>query len=385
MQMERTVSRRHFVELSGGSVAALGMLLYRFPEFEQLLAEAVAEIPVIWLQAGTCTGCSVSVLNTLSPKIQNVLVDPVVPGKHFSLRYHATVMAGSGDLAMKAMEDTAEMKGKYLLIVEGAVATKDDGVYCAIGEKDGQGITALEHAERLGRDAMAVVAVGTCAAYGGLPAANPNPTGCQGIGEVLADRAINTPVINLPGCPPHPDWVIGTVATIFLGGLSAVEVDDEGRPLAFYEKLIHDYCQRRSFFDTGKFAEKLSEPYCLFHLGCKGPVSYADCPTRFWNSGTSWCIGASHPCIGCVHPGFPDAVSPIYRKLELTSVSVPARTSTPTSTEAPEGISRPAAIALGVGGYAVGAGVATGVAYAIRKKKEGKGSSDREQSEEAGK
>ncbi|MFH1560860.1 MAG: hydrogenase small subunit [Chloroflexota bacterium] len=396
MVMQRALSRRDFIKLSGGSVAALGMLLYGFPNFRQLFAEAAQEVPVIWLQAGTCTGCSVSVLNTLSPKIQNVLVDQVIPGKHFSLRYHATVMAGAGDLAMKAIEDAARVKGGYLLIMEGAVATRDGGVYCEIGEKDGEGITALEHLEKLGRDAMAVVALGTCATNGGIPAAEPNPTGCKGVRDIFADKGIDTPVINLPGCPPHPDWVIGTVATVLIGGLGAVEMDAEGRPLAFYENLIHDLCPRRSFYDTGQFAKKFSDPYCLFPLGCKGPVSYADCPTRLWNSGTSWCIGASHPCIGCVHPGFPDAVSPIYR---MVAVPIPTPTPTPTPTPipitptptlmptptpmpAPAGVSSAAAVGIGIGGAAVGAGAAAGVAYALGKGRERESGSDSEQSSE---
>ncbi|HIQ01989.1 MAG TPA: twin-arginine translocation signal domain-containing protein, partial [Anaerolineales bacterium] len=321
------VSRRDFLKLSAGSVAALGLSLLRVPGFVKLLQAAVEEVPVIWLQAGTCTGCSVSVLNSLSPTIQEVLVDQVLPGKHLSLGYHATIMAAAGDLAMEAMEQVAVNKGGFVLVAEGAFATKDEGVYCEIGERAGHGITALEHLTRLGADAMAVLALGTCAAYGGIPAAPPNPTGCQSVGQVFAEHGITTPVINLPGCPPHPDWFVGTVATVLIGGLEGVEVDDLGRPVAFYGPLIHDNCARRGHFDAGRFAKKFSDPYCLYELGCKGPVTHADCSIRLWNGGNNWCVGCGHPCIGCVEPDFPQEGT-LY---ELPSL----HTLTPPTTYAP--------------------------------------------------
>ncbi|MBN1191170.1 MAG: hydrogenase small subunit, partial [Dehalococcoidales bacterium] len=291
MPFSKKLSRRDFLKLTAGSTAALGLLLMRFPNFEKLLADSVAEVPVIWLQGAGCTGCSVSVLNSLSPKIQDVLLNQVVPGQHVSLRFHPTIMAASGDLAMQAMYDLAKDKGGYVLVVEGAIPTKDDGVYCEMGERDGHGIPILEHLITLGSDAMAVIAIGSCSAFGGIPAAAPNSTGCKAVQPIFLEKGIKTPVINLPGCPPHPDWFIGTVASVLIGGLGSVETDDLGRPIAFYGKLIHDNCQRRGHFDAGRFAKKYSDPYCLFELGCKGPVTNADCPIRLWNSGTNWCVG----------------------------------------------------------------------------------------------
>jgi len=323
MAIRTELTRRDFLKLSAGSTAALGLLLFKFPNFEKLFAAKVAEVPVIWFHAGSCNGCSVSILNSLSPRIQDVLVNQVVPGNHISLRFHPTVMAASGELAMKAIEDTARMKGSYVLIIEGAVSSKDKGIYCEVGEKNGQGVPALEQVIALGRDAMAVIALGACG-YGGIPGAAPNTTGCKGVREILTENGVKTPVINLPGCPPHPDWFVGTVATVLIGGLGAVTLDDMGRPTAFYGKLIHDNCPRRAYFDQGKFAQKHSEPYCMFELGCKGPVTYSDCPTRMWNSGTNWCVGASSPCIGCCHPGFPDKVAPFRRVEQLESLTPPS-------------------------------------------------------------
>ena len=275
------------------------------------------EYPVIWLQGAGCTGCAVSLLNAVSPSIRNVLVDEVIPGKHINLRFHPTVMAGAGEPVMEVLEETAQNRaGSYLLVVEGAVPVAQNGVYCAIGENDGEPISMLSHLESLGRGALAVIAMGTCAAFGGIPAGKPNPTQCQSVREVFSSRGITTPLINVPGCPPHPDWFVGTVAGILLHGLpSPDDLDVHLRPKLFFGDLIHENCPRRAYFDEGKFARKLSDPYCLYELGCKGPVTHADCPTRLWNNGVNWCIGNGSPCIGCCEPGFPDVVSPFYEKI----------------------------------------------------------------------
>lgn len=364
MVFSRQVSRRDFIKLSAGSTASLGLLLFHFPNFEELLTASVAEVPVIWLQGGGCTGCSVSVLNSLSPKIQDVLVSQVIPDKHVSLRFHPSVMAAQGDLAMKAMENTARKKGSYILVMEGAISTKDGGIYCELGERYGRGITILEHLTTLGPDAMAVIAIGACATHGGVPGAAPNSTGSTGVRRVFAENDIKTPVINLPGCPPHPDWFVGTVASVLIGGLGSIEVDSEGRPVAFYGQLIHDNCQRRADFDNGKFAKKFSEPYCLYELGCKGPVTHADCPTRMWNSGTSWCVGSNSPCIGCASLGFPDNLSPLRERAQLypiEKVSPP----TPLVPEAPG--PEIEWLAPAVGGW-LGLGTAAALWLAIRNR-----------------
>ena len=355
MTFKRDLTRRDFLKLSAGSTAALGLMLFKFPNFEKLLAASVAEYPVIWIQGGSCTGCSVSVLNSLSPKIQEVLVNQVVPGSHVSLRFHPTVMAGSGEVAMKAMDDTAMKKGGYILVVEGSIPTKDDGIYCEIGEVAGNARTMLESLVSLGTDAMAVIAIGACSTFGGIPASGPNTTGCKGVKEIFTEKGITTPVINLPGCPPHPDWFVGTVATVLIGGLGAVELDDLGRPTAFYGKLIHDNCPRRGHFDKGEFAKKYSDPGCLFELGCKGPVTYADCPIRLWNGGTNWCVGSGGPCAGCANPGFPDDVAP-FRSLAQIFTATPPSWLPPMDSEK-EGISTGLAA-----GISAAAGIAAGAA-----------------------
>jgi hydrogenase small subunit len=315
------VSRRNFLKYSAGSVAALGVNLFDNPLLSKAFAGAVQETPIIWLAAGACSGCSVSLLNSLSPRIQDVLLGQVIPGHHTELAFHPTVMAASGDLAMQAMYDTEEKP--FLLVVEGSITTADRGRHCEIGEKDGHGITSLEHVERLGRKAKAVLAVGSCAAFGGIPAANMNPTGSKGVLEVFREKGIDTPTINLPGCAIHPDWFVGTVAALLLSGPESIKVDEHGRPEMFYSKLIHDNCPLRGHFDAGRFATKMSDPFCLYKLGCKGPIAHANCPEKKFNSGTNWCIENAHPCIGCVEPDFPFDGS-MFNTVPITDATPPA-------------------------------------------------------------
>jgi hydrogenase small subunit len=297
------ISRRKFLKASAGTAAILGVNLFDNPTLRSAFAGAIQETPVIWLAAGCCSGCSVSLLNALAPRIQDILLDQVLPGHHVSLRFHPTVMAASGDLAMQAMYDTEEQP--FILVVEGSVLTAENGSMCEIGEHQEKGIHGTEHMRRLGRKAKAVIAVGSCASYGGVNKANMNPSGAMGVVEFFKSEGITTPTINLPGCAIHPDWFIGTVAALLLGGPEAVKVDELGRPQMFYKKLIHDNCPLRGHFDAGRFADKFGDDFCLYKLGCKGPVTHAVCAEKKFNSGTNWCIGNGHPCNGCTEPEYP--------------------------------------------------------------------------------
>ena len=285
------------------------------------MGSTVKEVPVLWLQAASCTGCSVSLLNTLNPSIKNLLIDEVLPGSHVNLRFHPTVMAGAGASAITVMEDTSrQKKGGYILVVEGSIPTAKGGIHGVVGENNGKPATMLSRVETLGRDALAVVALGSCAAFGGIPAAYPNPTQCRSVSEVLQAKGINTPVVNIPGCPPHPDWFIGTVASILLLGLpKAEDVDEYGRPKTFFGQTIHENCPRRAYYDENKFAKKFGDPGCNYELGCRGPITHADCPVRLWNDKTNWCVGCGATCIGCTEPGFFD-IAPLYEKLSTAAL-----------------------------------------------------------------
>jgi hydrogenase small subunit len=175
--------------------------------------------------------------------------------------------------------------------------------------------------------------------------------------QVFADAGIKTPVINVPGCPPHPDWFVGTVATVLLGGLKSVKVDANGRPLDFYGKRVHENCPRNGYFQLGQFSKKFSDPYCMYELGCKGPLSFADCPIRLWNSGNNWCVGANSLCIGCVQPGFPDVSSPFMKRAEDWEVTpLAAPNAQPNKPAINTGVA--AAVGAVAGAAIVGAGVA---------------------------
>jgi hydrogenase small subunit len=279
---------------------------------------AVTKYPVIWLQGAGCTGCSVSVLNAVSPRIQNLLLDELVPGHQLSLMFHATIMAGQGEPVIEVLKDTEEnRKGGYILVVEGAIPTAEGGAYGSIGEQAGKHLTIQQSVEELGKNAMLTIALGTCAAFGGIPAAKPNPTACKSVKAVFDEKGIETLVVNIPGCPMHPDWFVGTVSVVLFSGAGALELDELARPKLFYGQLVHENCPRRADFDKGKFAEKLGEPGCLYKIGCKGHYTSADCPLRQWNNGVNWCVKAGSPCLGCVEPEFPDGTSPMYEKITL--------------------------------------------------------------------
>jgi len=283
----------------------------------------VKEIPAVWIQGGSCSGCSVSVLNAVAPSIKNVLIDEVVPGIHINLRFQATIMAGAGEPIIKVLEDVGQQsEGEFVLIVEGVVPTADGGVYCRMGERGGEPIPFYQWVVDLGKKAMAVIALGTCSCFGGIPSGKPNPTGVKAVMDIFKEKGINTPLINIPGCPPHPDWFVSTVAKLLIAGLpKPEELDDHLRPKDFFGALIHENCPRRAYFDEGKFAKKFGEPGCLYELGCKGPITYADCPSRQWNNGANWCIRSGMGCQGCTQPEFPDFLGSFYEK--LTDVDLP--------------------------------------------------------------
>ncbi len=308
--------RRDFVKWAAQATALTEFSQAFLPKLGAALADAVKEYPLIWMQDAACSGCSVSVINTIHPSIKNVILDQILPQNQLFLNYHSTLMAATGPLSTDTATETArKYKGKYLYIVEGAVPTRDDGIDGTLGEENGKPVTMLEWLRRLAPDAMAVLAVGTCAAYGGIAAAKPNPTGAKGVGELLQTLKIATPVINIPGCPCHPDWFIGTVARVLLYGLpKPKELDEFGRLKVYFGKSVHSRCINRDCLDEGQFANKFGEGGCLLEIGCKGPFAHADCPVRQWNGGVNWCVSANAPCMACTEPGFPDAHSPLYQR-----------------------------------------------------------------------
>lgn len=250
---------------------------------------------LIWLELTGCSGNIISLLDGADPDFGYML------HKMVRLTYSNSLMSAEGEAAMDAL--FSEGKRDYILAVEGAVSTKEDGMSNIIGRWRGEPITALKALKILGDKASHIIAVGACATHGGVSAARPNPMDCVGVQSILQRK-----VIKLPGCPCHPDWFMGTLAHILLYGEPALDSSD--RPLMFYSMLIHDRCPRRYYFDKGIFADKLGEKTCMFKLGCRGPVTRIDCPVRQWNEYVNWPIKDDTPCIGCAQFGFPDAMAP---------------------------------------------------------------------------
>lgn len=300
----RGVSRRDFLEFCGRLAVVLGLTEAAGARLAHAL-EAVKRPSVIWIQLQECTGCVESVLRTVEPTIGNLVLDVV------SLDYSHTIMAAAGHQAEAALQQAMkENAGKYLLIVTGSVPLAEGGIYTTIG-----GRTAKAVLEEAAQGAAAIVAVGACAHWGSVQAARPNPTGAVGVAEVIKDK----PVINVTGCPPIGDVVTATVAH-FLTFNRLPATDADGRPLFAYGKRIHDQCPRRAHFDAGQYVdvfddENARKGWCLYHVGCKGPATFSPCPIFQWNGGTSWPIGAGHPCIGCTERGFWDTMTPFYDRL----------------------------------------------------------------------
>ena len=279
-------------------------------------------IPVIYIQGAACTGCATSTLCSNYPSIKNILLQDIIPGFKLEFIFHPTIMTASGNLAINILDKAATDYKNYVLIIDGAIPTKENGIFCIIGEKNGKKYTILEEVLKLAPNASMVIALGTCAAFGGIAGASPNPTGALSVDDIFLSNKVKTPLINIPGCPPHPDWLFGTLESILTNGLENIQLDELKRPKAYFGKLIHENCPNRAYFDEGKFAKHFGDEGCLYELGCKGPITYADCPTRKWNSKVNWVIGSGAPCNGCTQPEYPDYVGDFYEK--IIDVEVPA-------------------------------------------------------------
>jgi hydrogenase small subunit len=314
------LSRREFMQFCAATAATLGLPAGA----EAAIAKAVekAKRPsVIWLHFQECTGCSESLLRAEHPTLEKLILDVI------SLDYHETLMAAAGHQAEAARKAAMETnKGKYILVVEGAIPTKANGIYCKVGGK-----TAIELTKECAANAAAVIAIGSCASWGGMPSTIPSiagfdssPTGSSGVADVLGK-----PVVTIPGCPPNPYNFLAT-AVHFLTFGKLPEIDNLGRPKFAYGRIIHEHCERRAHFDAGRFAHEFGDEghrkgYCLYKLGCKGPETYANCSTiGFGDVGESnWPVACGHPCIGCSEKGV-GFTKPIHMTAQLKGMSPPA-------------------------------------------------------------
>jgi hydrogenase small subunit len=316
------LSRRDFLKLAGAIGAGAVIGAYKLEIAEALERAISGDVKLVWLQGQGCTADSISLLQGVHPD----LVDAVTKLR-VSVAFHPNLMAAAGDEATAALETAPDV-----LVVEGAIPEDLHSGFAEVG-----GIPFRTLVERLAKETkIAVVAAGNCASFGGFPASRnikklygltPSPTNASGLqfkykekGGILGANfksKAGLPVINIPGCPTHPDWLLLTLASAIHGVIP--ELDQWQRPLPFFQPLVHDQCALRGFFDKGIFSDYLSdkpEEGCLYKLGCRGPYTYCDDSIRKWNNKTNVCRNAGAPCIGCMEPDFWDEFSPFYEQME---------------------------------------------------------------------
>ncbi|MFA6456227.1 MAG: hydrogenase small subunit [Bacteroidota bacterium] len=299
----RGVSRRDFIRYCSWLAAAAGIEASAIGHVVKAM-EKKPRIPVLWMHFQECTCCSESFIRSSHPVVSEIVLDKI------SLDYTETLMAASGFQAEKSLHDTMQKyKGEYLLCVEGSIPTGDDGVYCCIGGK-----TALDIVKEVAADAKAIIAWGNCATHGCVQASKPNPTSATPVHKIISGK----PIINVPGCPPIAEVMAGTIVHL-LAFDRIPQLDGLGRPKAFYSRRIHDTCYRRPNYDAGLFVESFDDEnarrgYCLYKVGCRGPVTYNACAVMKWNNGVSYPIQSGHGCIGCSEKDFWDN-GPFYQHL----------------------------------------------------------------------
>ncbi len=342
--IENGFSRRDFMKFTAFMAAYMGLESSAIGQIDKAL-KSTPRLPIIWEHFQECTCCSESFIRTDHPIVADILLDKV------SLDYTMTLMAASGHQAEAAKKATMEnYKGEYILAVEGSVPMGADGNLCCIA-----GRSAIDQLRESAAGAKAIIAWGSCAANGCVQSAKPNPTEATPIHKIIKDK----PIIRVPGCPPIGEVMAGVIVHVIAFG-KLPELDSQGRPKAFYAKRVHDSCYRRPYYDAGLFVESFDDEnakkgYCLYKVGCRGPMTYNACGTIKWNNGVSYPIQSGHGCIGCSEDNFWDN-GPFYERL----TNVPGFGIEETADKV-------GAIATGV----VGAGVvAHAVAANIKKRKE---------------
>jgi len=299
------VTRREFLRFCGSMAALLAMPGTAASMIAANLEQAPRPV-LVWLEFQDCAGNTESFLRASHPTVADLILDSI------SLNYHETLMAAAGHQAEDALAKTlSDYHGKYIALVEGSIPTGAGGAYCTIG-----GRSALQIAREVCGGAAATIAVGTCATFGGLPAAHPNPTGALAVGDAVPGVKN---LVNMSACPMNAENITALLV-YYMTMKQWPPLDQYRRPLFAYGKFIHDNCERRANFDAGEYVEAWGDEAhrhgaCLYKMGCKGPATSQNCPEVRWNGGVNWPIGCGHPCIGCAEPNFWDAMTPFYRRL----------------------------------------------------------------------
>lgn len=335
------VSRREFLRLCSSTAALLGLGSLGIPRIAEALDRAVAQRPsVVWLNFASDTGCTEALIKASYPNAAQLILETL------SLDYNETIMAAAGVQAGEILQQALKRNG-YVLIIEGAIPTKKG--YGMISRRE-----MIDIGKEFAAKAKAVIAVGSCATHGGVPAGNPNPAGLKGVREALGVQCIN-----LDLCPVNEGILVATIVNFLLTN-KVPELDSFGRPKIFYGQTIHDQCERRAHFEAGRYVERFGTNeeelgYCLYKVGCKGPMTYANCSKMRYNDRVSWCIGAGAPCIGCAEHGWVDRFAGFYER--LPEVSIPGVGGVEAGADK-IGIAAGIATVLGIGAHAIGTAAA---------------------------
>lgn len=319
---DRGVTRRDFLKFCGSVAAMLGLSETMAPTIASAVEQAAGSklFPALWLNGGSCSGCTESAAQATYPDVASIVLDIL------SINYFETIMMATGASAEEAAAATAkEYEGEYVLIYEGSVMTGLEGNTLRVADK-----TGLQILEEYASKAAAVIAVGSCAVDGGWVKAEPNPAKATGVSMYLKDKGINKPVINMPTCPVNPEWIVAIVIdAVLLGKLADGSIldllDEHGRPKFIYGQTIHDNCPRRGHFENGEFvyqfgSEEEAKGYCLYPVGCKGPQTMTNCPLVRWNDRTSWCVESGSPCIGCGNFNWVDEGAPFLGRTRRVAI-----------------------------------------------------------------
>ena len=302
--VHRGMSRRTFLKFSAAMATTLALPLSYAPRIAAAVTTA-PRIPVIWLRGQACGGDTRAFLQASKPTTAEMFLDLV------SVEYHETLMARSGTSAEAARRQVMETAPNgYIAVVEGAIPLGEDGVYCTVG-----GRAFSDVVSEVCGGALATIALGSCAVDGGVSAASGGPTGSVGVERFVPGGTL----VNLPGCPVNVENLTATVVH-FMTFRTLPTTDARHRPLFAYGGLLHNQCERRAHFEFGEFVQAWGDEgsqkgWCLYKMGCKGPETFANCPTVRYASGTSWPVKAGHGCVGCTTAGSWDQMGSVYTRL----------------------------------------------------------------------
>ncbi len=290
----------------------------------------ITEVHAFWLAGMSCDGCSIAAIGAQNPSVEQ-LVNGDIPGLPKVILHHPVlaVTAGEEFVGNYRLAREGKLSAPYVVVYEGSVADEDiagafGGFWTAMGvdiKADGsrQPIPTAHWLRDLAPGAAAVIAIGTCATWGGVPAAAGNVTGSMSVMDLLGKdylSALGLPVINVPGCSPVGDNFTETIMSVlmFLAGVGPLpEFDELGRPAWMFKNTVHQGCVRAGMYEEGVFAKEYGDPECLVELGCWGPVVNCNMTSRGAIGHAGGCMNTGGICIGCTMPGFPDAFAPFYK------------------------------------------------------------------------